>query len=108
MSRAGEIFTEWRPRILFLVVGLVLGPFISSGLGWQVTAGTMESTVQDAVIEYRAELCAKRAQADPEATTAVLGDWSSRRELAEKWAVLPGEEETSRDVVNKCNSQLTP
>ncbi len=106
MSRASEIITEWRPRILFLVIGLVLGPFISSWLGWQVTAGTMNSAVQDAVIEYRADLCTKRAQADPEATPAVLGDWNSRRELAEKWAVLPGEEEASRDVVNRCSSRL--
>ncbi len=106
MSRASEIIDEWKPRILFLVIGLVVGPFISSWLGWQVTAGTMGSAVQDAVIEYRADLCTKRAQADPEATPAVLGDWNSRRELAEKWAVLPGEEETNRDVVNGCNSRL--
>ncbi len=64
MSRASEIITEWRPRILFLVIGLVLGPFISGWLGWQVTAETMSSAVQDAVVDYRAELCAQRAQAD--------------------------------------------
>ncbi len=108
MSRAGEIITEWKPHILFLVIGLVLGPFISSWLGWQVTAGTMNSAVQDAVIEYRADLCTKRAQADPETTPAVLGDWSSRGKIAEKWAVLPGEEESNRDVVNRCSSRLTP
>ena len=107
MSRAVEIINEWKPRILFLVIGLVLAPFISSSLGWQVTAGTMDSAVQDAVIEYRADLCTKRAQADPEATPAVLGDWSSRRELAEKWAVLPGEEEADRSVVNGCSSRLS-
>ena len=107
MSRASEIITEWKPRILFLVIGLVLGPLISGWLGWQVTAGTMSSAVQDAVIEYRADLCTKRAQADPEATPAVLGDWNSRRELAEKWAVLPGEEEADRSVVNGCSSQLS-
>lgn len=107
MSRAGEIFDEWKPRILFLVIGLVVGPFASGWLGWQVTAGTMESAVQDAVIDYRAELCAKRAQADPEATPAVLENYSDRRKLAEKWAVLPGEEETDRGVVNECNSRLS-
>ena len=108
MSRAGEIDTEWRARILFLVIGLVLGPIISVSLGWQVTVGTMNSAVQDAVIEYRAELCTKRAQADPEATPAVLEDYPDRRKLAEKWAVLPGEEEANRDVVDRCNSKLTP
>ncbi len=30
-------------------------------------------------MDYRAELCAKRAQSDPEATPAVLGDWNINR-----------------------------
>ena len=107
MSRASEIISEWKPRILFLVIGLVLGPFISGWLGWQVTAGMMSSAVQDAVVDYRAELCAKRAQADPEATPAALDDWSKRGELAKKWAVLPGEEEADRSVVSGCSSRLS-
>lgn len=108
MSRAGEIIQEWRPRILFLVIGLVLGPFISNWLGWQVTTGTMDSAVQNSVVAYRAELCAKRAQADPEVTPDVLENWTSRRELAEKWAVLPGEEKADNKVVSECASRLTP
>ncbi len=44
-TRTREIIENWRPRILFLVIGLVLGPFIANWLGWQVTAGTMESAV---------------------------------------------------------------
>ena len=108
MSQAGEIITEWSPRILFLVIGLVLGPFISSWLGWHVTVGTMDSAVQDAVVAYRAELCARRAKADPEVTPAVLEKWASRAKLAEKWAVLPGEEEIDSAVVIECNSRLTP
>ncbi len=107
MSRIGEIFDEWKSRILFVVIGLVLGPFISGWLGWQVTAGTMESAVQNAVIDFRAELCAKRAQADPEATPAVLEKYGDRRKLAEKWAILPGEEQIDREVANKCTSRLS-
>ena len=30
-----KIIQEWRPRIIFLVIGLVAGPFISSWIGWQ-------------------------------------------------------------------------
>lgn len=105
-SRTHEIIEEWKPRILFLAIGLVLGPFISSWLGWQVTTGTMESAVEEAVVAYRAGLCVERARSDPEATAAVLEDYSGRRELAEKWAVLPGEEDADRDVVNECNSRL--
>ncbi len=107
-TRRAEIIQEWKPRIIFLLIGLVLGPFISGWLGWQVTTGTMDSAVRDAVVAYRAELCAKRAQADPEATPDVLEEWSGRRDLAEKWAVLPGEEKVDRGVVTECSSRLTP
>ena len=108
MSRAGEIIQEWRPRIFFLVIGLVLGPFISSWLGWQVTTGTMEEAAKDAVVAYRAGLCVERAQSDPEVTPDVLKDYSARRELAEKWAFLPGEEKADFAVISECSSRLTP
>ncbi len=47
-------------------------------------------------------------QADPEVTPEVLENWTSRRELAEKWAVLPGEEKADNNVVSECASRLTP
>ena len=103
-----KIIQEWRPRIIFLVIGLVVGPFISSWIGWQVTTGTMESAVSDAVVSYRGGLCAERARSDPEATSDMLNDTADRRKLAEKWAVLPGEEEADKNaVVRECNSLLT-
>ncbi len=105
-TRTREIIDEWRPRILFLVIGLVLGPFIANWLGWQVTAGTMESAVEEAVVAYRAGLCAERARSDPEVTPEVLKDFSGRRKLAEKWAVLPGEETAVRAVITECSSRL--
>ena len=107
MGKAGEIIQEWRPRIFFLVIGLILGPLISSWLGWQVTTGTMEEATEDAVVSYRAGLCVERAQSDPEATPEVLKDFSARRELAKKWAVLPGEEKADAAVTNECNSRLS-
>ncbi len=88
------------------MIGLVLGPFISSWLGWQVTTGTMESAASDAVISYRAGLCAERTRADPEATSDALNEYSKRREFAEKWAVLPGEEKADSAVVRECNTRL--
>ena len=101
-----SIIQELRTRIIFLVIGLVVGPFISSWIGWQVTTGTMESAVGDAVVSYRAGLCAERARSDPEATSDVLNNFGDRRKLAEKWAVLPGEEEGDKDVVSECSSLL--
>jgi len=106
-TRTGEIIQEWKPRILFLVIGLVVGPFISGWLGWQVTAGTMDSAVSDAVVSYRAGLCAERARSDSETTAAMLGDRSGRRELAQQWAVLPGEEKADSAVVRECTQRLT-
>ncbi len=107
-ARRAEIIQEWKPRIIFLLIGLVLGPIVSGWIGWHVTTGTMDSAVQDAVVAYRAELCAKRAQADPDAISDVVENWTSRRELAEKWAVLPGEEKADRDVISECSSRLEP
>lgn len=107
MGQVGEIIQEWRPRIFFLVIGLILGPFISSWLGWQVTTGTMEKATKDAVVTYRAGLCVERAQSDPEVTPDVLKDYSVRRKIAEKWAVLPGEEKADVFVTNECSSRLS-
>jgi len=67
----------------------------------------MDKAVVNAVVSYRADLCAKRAQADPAITADALKNWSSRRELAQKWATLPGEEKADVDVVSECSSRLT-
>ena len=107
LSGVGEIIQEWKSRIIFLVIGLILGPFISGWLGWQVTSGTMEEAAKDAVVAYRAGLCVERAQSDPEVTPEVLKDYEARREIAEKWAVLPGEEKSDFAVINECNSRLS-
>lgn len=105
-TRTREIIEAWKPRILFLGIGLVLGPFFGNWLGWQVPAGTMESAVEEAVLSYRAELCAERARSDPEVTSAVLKDYSGRHKLAEKWAVLLGEAEADNAVVKACSARL--
>ncbi len=107
-TRSAELIQYWKSRIIFLSIGLVLGPIVSGWIGWHVTTDTMDSAVRDAVVAYRAELCAKRAQADPDATSDVLEKWTSRGKLAEKWAVLPGEEKADRDVISECSSRLKP
>ena len=84
-SRRAEIIQEWKPRIIFLVIGLVLGPFISSWLGWHVTTGTMYTAVEDALVAYRAGLCVEWARSDPEATSDVLGDYVRRHPEQYNW-----------------------
>ncbi len=102
-------FEVWRPRLLFLLLGLILGPLISEWLGLQVTVaeltGTTSSAVEEAIVGYRARLCVERARSDPEATSAALADEESRRKLAEKWSVLPGEV-LDLDVINQCSARL--
>ncbi len=105
-TRTREIIEAWRPGILFLGIGLVFGRFFGNWLGWQVPAGTIESAVEEAVLAYRAELCAERARSDPEVTPAVLKDYSGRHKLAEKWAVLLGEAEADNAVVKACSARL--
>ena len=108
-SRLSEIIQVWRPRILYILLGMILGPFITSWVGWQVNINIMTSTtntaVDEAIVAYRAGMCVQRARSDPEATGAVLADDSRRRKLAEKWAVMPGEV-PDLAVIIECSSRL--
>ncbi len=102
-------FEAWRPRLLFLLLGLILGPLISEWLGLQVTVaeltGTTSSAVEEAIVGYRARLCVDRARSDPEATSAALADEEFRRKLAQKWSVSPGEV-LDLGVINECSARL--
>ena len=108
-SRLSEIIQVWRPPILYLLLGMILGPFVTSWLGWQVNlniiTGTTNTAVDEAIVAYRAGLCVQRARSDPEAAGAVLADDSTRRKLAEKWAALPGEV-PDLAVIIECSSRL--
>ncbi len=102
-------FEVWRPRLLFLLLGLILGPLISGWRGLQVTVGeltgTTSSAVEEAIVGYRARLCFERVQSDPEATSAALADEESRRKRAQKWSVVPGEV-LDLDVIHHCSARL--
>ncbi len=102
-------FEAWRPQLLFLLLGLILGPLISGWLGLQVTVGeltgTTSSAVEEAIVGFRARLCVERARSDPEATSAALADEDTRRKIAQKWSVVSGEV-LDRDVINQCSARL--
>ena len=67
----------------------------------------MDDSVSDAVISYRAGLCAGRARSNSEATSEARSSFSERRKFAEKWALLPGEEEAEKNAVaRECHSLL--
>ena len=87
-----------------LVVGLVAGPLITSYAGWQVTSGTANARLQAGVVEQQALFCDARARADGRDPRA-LG-WTARRELAQKWAVMPGASSADPAVVRACTDKL--
>lgn len=93
-----------KPAIIALGVGLVIGPFVSNNIGWQVTSGTLEKTVRGAVVEQQALFCVERVKATGQDTSKL--DYNTRRTLAEKWAVMPGQKAADWEVVSACSGKL--
>lgn len=93
-----------KPRAIALAVGLVLGPFISNYLGWQVTSGKAQTQLNQAVVEQQALFCEARARADVKEPGKL--DYTGRRNLAEKWAVMPGKTAAESTVVSACADKL--
>lgn len=102
-----EKWARWKPVLGGLVIGLVLGPFLSSYMGWQVTTGTMQDRVENAAVRIQAEVCEWRARRNVDNPSALGSD--ARRDVAEKYALMPWEDEGERHfrVVTECASQLT-
>lgn len=107
MTKWENISTKWtaiKPRLFALVAGLVLGPFVSNALGWQVTSGSAQAQARMGIIEQLSTICdvgARTAVADPGKL-----DWSTRAELAKKWAIMPGASSADSDVTNACERKL--
>ena len=51
LDTAKSKWEEIKPVVFALVLGLVVGPFISNMIGWQVTSGTSEEQVRASVVE---------------------------------------------------------
>ena len=98
--RLGERWTSLKPIAIALAIGLVAGPLISNSMGWQITQGRADRQSHASAVEQQAIICAAQARiATPD--TASL-NWSLRRELAEKFAVMPGRQMAESDVINAC------
>ncbi len=95
---------KWKPAIGGLIVGLVLGPFVSGWAGWQVTGYTLKREVRDAVVNQQTEMCeylARRAVENPSELK-----YNARRELAEKYAKFPWDDKADFTVISNCTDQL--
>lgn len=90
---------------LMLVIGLIAGPLLSNSMGWQVTRSAAERQSADSAIHQQAMICAYNAEGDiPDAAKL---DWSTRRTLSEKYAVMPGRDMAEPGVASACALLLT-
>lgn len=101
----GEKWGRVKPMLGGLVIGLVLGPFITSFLGWQVTSSTMNDQVHEATIAMEAAVCDWRAR--QETPNPADLDFTAREDLAEKYATMPwASKDADYDVVSACYDKL--
>jgi hypothetical protein len=91
--------------IFALACGLVVGPFLSNALGWQVTASSSRAQVRAGVVEQQAAYCEVRARADVQERNGQL-DWRVRNDLASRWSTLPGTSALDFEVVKACALKL--
>jgi hypothetical protein len=116
MTSALERKTSWQDRLssqwetiklpaMMLAVGLVAGPLFSSYMGWQVTRGTAEKQSMASGIDQQALICAFNARATVADSVAL--SWSDRRDLADKFAVMPGRTVASDGVASACAQKLS-
>lgn len=93
-----------KPVALALVVGLVAGPYISNGLGWQVTSETASARMRAGLVEQLASFCDAQARAEVRDPSKL--DQGARDSLAEKWALLPGGTSAPSAVAAACAGKL--
>ncbi len=99
-DRLSDQWSAIKPLAIALGIGLVAGPLISGFMGWQVMRGTSEARVHASAVDQQAQICAVLARRDTPDPAAL--NWSARRELAEKFAIMPGREAGEPNVANAC------
>jgi hypothetical protein len=104
MQTATARWQTVKPKLLYLVIGLIAGPIITSIAGWQVLSGTARDLVHASVIEQQATFCAANARTEMPDTSKL--DYTARTVLAKKWAVMPGTKTAESEVTNVCARKL--
>jgi hypothetical protein len=103
-DRLAVHWTTYKPLALVLAVGLVAGPLISNYMGWQVTRGAAERQSQASAVDQQAMICSVLARVENPNPAGL--DWSARRDLAEKHAIMPGRTVADSNVVSACINKL--
>jgi hypothetical protein len=104
MQTAAARWQTAKPKIIYLVIGLIAGPLITNFAGWQVLSGTARDQTRAGIVEFQAVICSTQARteiADPSKL-----EWTARSELAKKWAVMPGGTTADSEVASACARKL--
>ncbi len=94
-----------KPKIVYLVIGLVAGPVLSGMFGLQVLSSTARNQVQAGLVDLQATYCATNARTGTADTTKL--DYTARNDLAKKFAIMPGATTADFSVVSACAQKLS-
>ena len=100
----GDRWESIKPLAIALVIGLVAGPIISNLAGFQMLRSTAAEQNRMSGVAVQAEICAAQARAATPDTAALA--WNLRRDLADRWAVMPGSTEADSGVASACSDLL--
>jgi hypothetical protein len=103
-KKIGAIWARVKPLAIALGIGLVIGPFISNYMGWQVTSTAARAQAHVSVVEQRALICEARARLEVKEPGKL--DSNARGELAKKMSTLPGVPEPNWELTSACASKL--
>jgi hypothetical protein len=104
MQTAAARWQTIKPRAIYLVIGLIAGPLLTSIAGLQVLSGTAREQTRAGVVELQAVICAAQARAEVADTSKL--EWTVRTDLAKKWAVMPGATTADPAVASACAGKL--
>ena len=104
MHTAAARWQTIKPKIMYLVIGLIAGPLITSVAGLQVLSGTAREQTRAGVVELQAVICAAQARTEVADTSKL--EWPARTDLAKKWAVMPGATTADPEVASTCAGKL--
>ena len=98
---------KWRANrslVYVFALGMLVGPFVSSYFGIQVTSRTARAELHNGTIDLQASLCDARARVENKEPGKL--DWDARRDLAAKFATMPGKDKPDSEVESLCSNKL--
>lgn len=107
MASWTEFRDSWRLKkgvFIAFAVGMLVGPFVSSYLGVQVTSKSARAELRSELIDLRASMCDARARMEIKQPRKL--DLSARRDLATRFAAMPGSDTVDAEVVSRCSDKL--